>query len=138
MNMQTGLGMDDQGMVDRYITGMVDLIKPVMERGVILAGEYAGACGRDVILPEDMEYAMRYCAMHTVGQVSLIEELDFDSDSEELDVLEPEECPTFVRYNGDDEKFLLVNEAYDRWDEWEPQSPIEQMLKNAINSNEHI
>jgi hypothetical protein len=28
-----------------------------------------------------------------------------------------------------------VNEAYDRWDSWVPQSPAEEMLKNAINSN---
>ena len=140
MNMQTGFDMDDQGMVNRYITSMVDIIRPVMERGVILAGEYATACGRDVILPDDMEYAMKYCAMYTVGQASTFENTDSDSDSEsvELDVLEPEECPEFVRYSGNDEKFLLVNQAYDRWDEWEPQSPIEHMLKNAINSNEHL
>jgi hypothetical protein len=31
-----------------------------------------------------------------------------------------------------------MNEAYDRWDSWVPQSPTEEMLKNAINSNEHL
>ena len=142
MNMQTGFGLDDQSMINRYITSMVDIIKPVMERGVILAGEYADACGRDVILPEDMEYAMRYCAMYTVGQGSIIEHSDSDSDSDsesvDLDILEPDKCPEFLRYNGNDEKFLLVNAAYDRWDEWEPQSQIEHMLKNAINSNGHL
>jgi hypothetical protein len=31
---------------------------------------------------------------------------------------------------------LAVNEAYDTWDQWEPQSPVEKMLKNAIDQNE--
>jgi hypothetical protein len=43
-----------------------------------------------------------------------------------------------VRYSGPDPGFIQVNEAFDRWDNWIPQNPTEQMLKNAINSNEYI
>ena len=28
--------------------------------------------------------------------------------------------------------------AYDSWKEWVPKNPTEQMLKNAIDSNEHL
>jgi hypothetical protein len=31
-----------------------------------------------------------------------------------------------------------MNMAYDNWDAWEPKNPSELMLKNAIDSNEHI
>jgi len=43
-----------------------------------------------------------------------------------------------VRYSGEDPTFRQMNEACDRWDTWVPQSPVEEMLKNAINSNEYI
>jgi hypothetical protein len=57
---------------------------------------------------------------------------------EEMEDVEPEDCPEFVRYSGTDPTFLQVNEAFDRWNTWQPQNPTEQMLKNAINSNEHV
>ena len=46
----------------------IDIITPVMESAVVLSGHYAKACGRNTILAKDMEYCLKYCAMHTVGQ----------------------------------------------------------------------
>ena len=91
-----------------------------------------------------MEYASKYCAMYTVGQNigSIFPEVydDEESGEDEIEIEEvaEDECPSFVRYSGDDPKFIQMNEAYDRWHSWEPQSPAEQMLKNALNSNEHM
>ena len=42
------------------------------------------------------------------------------------------------RYTGREYKFVKMNMAYDTWDAWEPKNPSELMLKNAIDSNEHI
>ena len=143
MNMQTGFG-DGNGdqMVEGYVNSMIDIILPVMERSMVLAGVYCKACGRDTILPEDMEYATKYCAMYTVGQDigTLFPDLYDDEESDEEDVREvdPEDCPPFVRYTGDDERINLMNQAYDHWESWVPQNPTERMLKNAINSNEHL
>ena len=141
--MQTGFGGDGSAMAEQYVKSMIDIMTPVMERSMILAAEYSKACGRDTLLPEDLEYAMKYCAMYTVGQTigSLMPEIydeelsDDDEDEEEED---DEDLPEFVRYSGDDEVFNQMNQAYDRWDSWVPQSPVEEMLKNAINSNEHL
>ncbi|MDB4675877.1 hypothetical protein OAE98_03725 [Akkermansiaceae bacterium] len=109
---------------------------------MLFASEYSKACGRDTVLPEDMEYAMKYCAMYTVGQdIGTLFPDIYDeevSDDESIEDVPDEDCPPFERYSGDDERFILMNQAYDRWNEWTPQSPVEQMLKNAINSNEHI
>ena len=145
MNMQTGFGDGGDGMAEQYITSMTNILLPVFERGVILAAEYSKACGRDTLLPEDMEYAMKYCAMYTVGQTTgtmfpdIYQEEDSESESdEEMEVVSDDECPTFERYSGNDQTFLQMNEAYDRWDTWVPQNPTEHMLKNAINSNEHL
>ena len=137
MNMQTGFG--ESQMTEEYIKSMTDIMLPVMEQAVLLAGEYCKACGRDVILPEDMEYAMKYCAMYTVGQqigTMFPEIYEGDDEDEDVEDVPEEDCPSFVQYAGEDIRFIQVNEAAERWDSWVPQSPIEQMLKNAINSNE--
>jgi hypothetical protein len=143
MNMQTGFGEGGSAMADQYMKSMIDIMMPVMEQSMVLAAEYSKACGRDVILPEDMEYASKYCAMNTVGNnigsifPDVYDEEESD-DETEIEEVSAEDCPTFKRYSGEDLKFNQVNEAYDRWNTWEPQSPAEQMLKNAINSNEHM
>ena len=144
MNMQTGFGDGGDGLMNQYIETMTNLLMPVMERSTILAAEYSKACGRDTLLPEDMEYAMKYCAMYTVGQVvgslfpEIYEEGEEEEEEEEMPIVDPEDCPPFERYSGNDPTFLQMNEAFDRWDSWQPQNPTEQMLKNAINSNEHL
>jgi len=68
MNMQTGFGDAGDGMAEQYIDTMINILLPVIERSTLLAAEYCKACGRDVLLPEDMKYAIKYCAMYTVGQ----------------------------------------------------------------------
>tara|TARA_B110000240_G_C13407366_1_gene413688 strand:+ start:558 stop:995 length:438 start_codon:yes stop_codon:yes gene_type:complete len=143
MNMQTGFGDMGDGMMERYISDMINIVQPVIEKSTLLAAEYCKACGRDIILSEDMEYAMKYCAMKTVGTTigsimpEIYDEEVSDEDEGEEDV-EPDECPEFIRYSGSDPGFIQVNEAFDTWDTWIPQNPTEQMLKNAINSNEYI
>jgi len=66
------------------------------------------------------------------------EELTEEEMEEGEEDVDPEECPDFVRYSGTDQTFLQINEAFDRWNTWQPQNPTEHMLKNAINSNEHV
>ena len=46
---------------------------------------------------------------------------------------EEEEEEEFTRYEGDDEQMKLVNEMSDTWDEWEPDNPMQIMLKMAID-----
>ena len=142
MNMQSGFGDAGDRMAEQYIETMTNILFPVFEKGTLLAAEYCKACGRDTLLSEDMEYAMKYCAMNAVGQTigsmfpDLYEDVCEDSEEDDMDIVDATECPAFERYNGSDPKFIQVNEAYDRWDSWVPQNPTEQMLKNAINSNE--
>lgn len=140
--MKTGFGESSGAYEEAQQNALIDILLPVLERSMVLAAEYSKACGRDTVLPEDMEYAIKYCAMHTVGQNigSLFPEVydDESSDEDSLEEVEPEDCPPFERYTGEDSIFKRMNEAYDRWDSWVPQSPVEEMLKNAINSNEYI
>jgi histone H3/H4 len=55
-------------LIEQIQESAINIIQPVLERSMILAAEYAKACGRDIVLGEDMEYAMKYCAMNEVGK----------------------------------------------------------------------
>tara|TARA_B100001996_G_scaffold375616_1_gene355797 strand:- start:116 stop:535 length:420 start_codon:yes stop_codon:yes gene_type:complete len=125
----------------------IEIITPVLEQSVLLAADYAKACGRDVILSKDFEYAIKYCAMNTVGQrigsqfPEIYEDNSEDEDSEDEDTLEivdETEEINFEPYSGDNKTFTDVNESYERWENWEPQTPVEEMIKNAIDNNEHV
>lgn len=141
--MKTGFGESSGEYEKSQETALINILTPVIEKSLIIACEYAKACGRSDVTGEDLEYAMKYCAMYTVGENigSLFPEIytqEEDSDEESVEEVEEEDCQPFERYSGDDPIFQRVNGAYDRWNEWQPQSPVEEMLKNAINSNEYI
>ena len=127
-------------LIEQVQDSAINIIQPVLERTMVLAAEYAKASGRDMVLGEDLEYAMKYCAMNEVGKKmgTHFPEIYEEDDSEEDDIeIEDEEIP-FTRYTGREYKFVKMNMAYDTWDAWEPKNPSELMLKNAIDSNEHI
>jgi hypothetical protein len=129
-------------LIEQVQNSAIDIIQPILEHSMILAAEYARACGRDMILSEDLEYAMKYCAMHEVGKkigtyFPDIEEEEEEEEEEEDVEFEEEEVP-FTRYSGREYKFVKMNMAYDNWSSWEPKNPSEQLLKNTIDSNEHI
>lgn len=135
--------MMDNGdnMYDSHLKTLIDIVTPVVEKAILLSCEYAKACGRDVVVGRDFEYAAKYCAMRTVGQqigsyFPEIYENDDDIDEDDIDIVD-DDSVEFVRYSGDDPAFKAINDAYDAWDTWVPQSPVEELLKNAINSNEH-
>ena len=129
-------------LINDFQQTAMNVIQPLLERSMVIAAEYANACGRNMVVSEDMEYAMKYCAMNEVGLKigtyfpEIYEESTSDEDEE--DVIFDDEEIAFTRYSGREYKFVKMNMAYDNWDTWVPKNPTEQMLKNAIDSNEHI
>ena len=116
----------------------IEIITPVLENALMLSGKYATACGRDVILAKDLEYCMKYCAMNTVGQRIGSHFPEVYSDEEiEIDDAE-EDDGDFKQYTGSDGDMRAITEAYESWKYWKPTNPSEQLLKNAIDSNEHL
>jgi len=142
--MKTGFDLSDTGndVYENHLKMLIDIVTPVVEKAILLSCEYAKACGRDAVISKDFEYAAKYCAMRTVGQhigsyfPEIYNDDDDDIDVDDLDIID-DDSVEFVRYSGDDPAFKAINDAYDAWDSWVPQSPVEELLKNAINSNEH-
>lgn len=117
----------------------VDIFLPVMESSVVLAAHYAKACGRDCVTSQDMCYGMMYAARNITGKKlgSLFPEV-YENDSSEEEEEEEEDDEEveshWARYNGtDNEHALSMNACADSWDAWEPETPAERALKNAVN-----
>ena len=137
--MKTGFGESSGAYEERQMDALANILMPVLEKSMLLACKYCNACGRDVVLPEDVEYAAKYCAMHTVGQdvgMSIMDDEESSDDESSIESVEAEECPVFTRYEGDDPVMNAVNQARDEWDAWEPTNPVEIMLKNAIDRSD--
>ena len=62
--MRTGFDLTgsnaNEGMEQQYLQSMVNIIQPVMEEAIVLASKYCKACKRDVLLDQDIEYALKY------------------------------------------------------------------------------
>ena len=115
----------------------IDIFLPVLESSVVLAAHYAKATGRDCVTAQDMCYGLMYAARTITGKQvgSLYPEIyEEGSDSDEEEEEEDEEEEEWIRYQGtDNEHAVKMNECADTWDAWEPESPAEYALKNAVN-----
>jgi hypothetical protein len=125
-------------MDDQIVDASVDILLPVIECSHILAGEYAKACGRGTLTSMDLKYAMMYAARNVTGhQIGTLfpEIYDDESDSSDEDEIETvdEDDEPFTRYEGDTQLMNDINSAHDTWDEWEPASTAESILKSSIN-----
>ena len=123
-------------MEDSYVKTAIDLITPVMEGAMVAAAHYAKACGRNTVTAVDVKYGMRYCAQTVAGKQvgTLFPELDDDDDGSDIEEVDEDDEP-FTRYSGDDETMVAMNKAFDEWETWEPYSPLEKMLKAAIDNS---
>lgn len=123
---------------ESYLTTCNNLMMPVFEMAVVTAAQYCKATGRTTVTAKDMEYGLKFSARKVLGNQKeslfpeIYEEGDSETDEDWADVEEDDE--PFTRYSGSDETIKVINEMYDTWDDWEPDTPIGQMLKNAINS----
>lgn len=161
MALRSGEGDFDTSAI---LESALDIFRPVMESATVMAAHYAKACGRDVVLQEDMRFGMMFAARYVTGRQigSLFPEIyeesgesrsdsDFDEDEEGSDydpdgsessgsweTVDDEEL-VWTRYEGtDDDQALKMNECADSWASWEPQNPSERALKNAIDKQSDL
>ena len=130
----------------------LDIFLPVMESATVLAAHYAKACGRDIIMAEDMRMGLMFAARNVMGKHigSLYPEIYDESDSEEDPEFDPDASDSdsgswetvsdselvWSRYEGTgepDEMATKMNQCEDTWEDWEPETPAERALKNAVN-----
>lgn len=125
---------------DSYLTTCSKLIAPVFEMAMVTAAKYCKATGRSTVTSKDVEYGMKFSARKVLGvqTESLFPDIyedDSESGSEDSESGSGSE-EEFVRYTGDDETLCIINEMYDTWDSWAPDSPIGIYMKNAIDAQD--
>jgi hypothetical protein len=116
---------------------MMEIFMPVYESAIVLAGNYATKCGRSYVTAEDLQYGWKFAARNVVGKQigSLYPEVYEEESTDEDECEEEDEEGEFTRYEGDDEMCLKMNECYDTWDLWVPESPVEKALKKSIDKS---
>lgn len=116
------------------------------------AAQYITYCERPGITKEDLVYGMRYEVFEFLNDPDIykkankikdeiIEDDDEDSDWEDIEdlILPDEEITSFTRIdeskiNDENRDFInKIHHYYDTWDSWVPQSPLENILKRAID-----
>ena len=112
----------------------MEIFLPAMESAMVIASHYAKATGRNCVTAQDVRMGLMFAARHVVGKQvgSLFPEIYEDEEEEEEDEEDEEDEEHWTRYEGDDPQLKLVNECADTWDEWEPESPAERALKDAV------
>lgn len=132
--------------MDNVEEAAMDIFLPVLESAMVYASHYCKATGRSIVTAQDLQYGWRYAARVTLGKKlgSFFPEIydDEDEDEEqssswadEVEDADESEEP-FVRYTGTEELYVKMNEIYDTWSEWVPETPAEQAIKNAIDSSD--
>ena len=118
----------------------MDIFLPVMESATVLAAHYAKACGRDVVLAEDMRMGLMYAARNVTGKhvgtlyPEIYDEEDEDEDEDGSWETVSEGEFAWTRYDGQDNELALsMNECERSWSEWSPDSPAECAIKNAVD-----
>lgn len=119
-----------------------NILIPVMEAATVLGSHYAKACGRDTVTGKDISYGLMYAARNVTGRQigSLFPEIyeeDEDEDEDEIEEVDDADEP-FTRYEGSEDIYVNMNTCADTWDSWEPTSPIESILKSAVDKAKDI
>ena len=52
----------------KLVKDATDIFQPVVESAMVLAAHYATACGRDIVLSEDVRYGLMFAARNVTGR----------------------------------------------------------------------
>jgi hypothetical protein len=119
----------------------LDIFLPVLESATVLAAHYSRACGRDIILAEDIRIGLMYAARHVAGKHlgSIYPEIyeESESDGESVETVSDDDTQ-WEKYSGDDEISNKMNECMETWDAWTPETPAERALKNSVDKQREI
>ena len=119
----------------------LNVFQPVVESAMIVAAEYCNSTGRTIVVSKDIEMGMKFAAKNILGNCSgtLFPEISNDSDDDSDDmaslVSEDDIEETWSRYDGTDPQMVMVNDAYDSWDQWVPETQLGDALKSAIEKS---
>lgn len=154
-----------KGFSKEQIENLKITISLFTSNAMINAAKYVELCERNGITQTDLEYGLKYEVFEflkrpdfqesleevrkdyyeEVNKVELerqdaVEDDDLENDLEEF-IVDDDEIDDFKRLdkeitNKEDKDFVSkLHNYYDTWDSWVPETPLEKVLKNSIESN---
>ena len=141
-------------MSDKEIEDIEIILGLFISNSIKNAAQYVEYCGRNGITKEDISYSLRYEVFEFLKRPDIlqgIEEIkqeilnesdsdeDEDEDENEQFIVPDNELNSFERISQDkintqNREFIdKLHSYYDEWYKWVPVTPIEKILKNAID-----
>ena len=164
--MKSGLGSGNEPSKNTLSTNDIEhieiLLSLFISNAITNASKYVTHCGRNGVSKIDINYALKYEVFEFLNNKNInddiqkatedyndyLEELEEElddannSDTEESFIIPDEEVDEFAQINpelicDDNREFIeKFHKHYDTWDSWEPESPLDKILKNSINKIE--
>ena len=134
--MKTGFNANDSTMSDTIVNTGLDLVNQLLEYAISNACTYAKSTGRENMSGQDIIIALQYEAHEFPYRQSETNEDEDQSDSEDDNEFSDneDEDDVFTKSYSDDPLIQKMNYYHDTWDSWNPETPIECTLKNAVDN----
>jgi histone H3/H4 len=164
--MKSGLGSGNESSNSALSVADLEnieiLLSLFISNAISNASKYVTHCGRNGVSKIDINYALKYEVFEFLNNKNINDDIqkateDYHDYLEELDeeesddasnaedesfIIPDEEVDEFARINpelicdGNREFIEKFHKHYDNWDSWVPESPLDKILKNAINKIE--
>jgi hypothetical protein len=159
--MQSGLGNSSESkpsLSTDDIENIEILLSLFISNAITTASKYVTHCGRNGVSKEDIQYALKYEVFEFLNRSTMLDDIkqatedynqyiesldssDEEAEDDELDgiIIPDEEVDEFKRIDlsliDDDNKAFIdkIHTHYDNWDSWIPDTPLNIILKNAID-----
>jgi len=159
--MKSGLGNSSSSKPSLTIEDIENieiLLSLFISNAITTASKYVTHCGRNGVSKLDIQYALKYEVFEFLNRSTMLDDIkqatedynqyiesldssDEEEESDELDgiIIPDEEVDEFKRIEpslvDDDNKEFIENlhKHYDNWESWVPDTPLNKILKNAID-----
>ena len=147
--MKTGTTHNDI-IYNNIIQSGENLLNQLLKYAVINATKYSISAGRNNLATKDIIIALQYEAHEFSFRNHNDSDSDSDSDSQsndndsdsdsqsndnDSDSNSDSQSNDFFTYSqSNDPLIVLMNKYHNEWNNWNPETPIEHTLKNAVNS----
>jgi len=138
------------------------LLSLFISNAITTASKYVTYCGRNGVSKIDIQYALKYEVFEFLNRSTMLDDIkqatedynqyieslnnsededDAETETDELDgiIIPDDEVDEFKRIDlsliDDDNKEFTdkIHTHYDNWDSWNPDTPLNKILKNAID-----
>lgn len=150
--MKTGFDtLSEAPDVDDFVTQTTSMFLVLVEEAMRAAGDYANAAGRTTVTKEDMLYGLQYQA-HQFQNIQDIRgrseqalqtwddaasDEDEEDEEDEVEVVDELEEPFTRAPDAHSSYIALMNYCHDNWDTWVPETDVEKLLKETVDSRIH-